>query len=80
MALTARDRHHLEELGGRARAHGLRAVAFREPDLGDELTALAFVPHEQNRPFLRKLPLAGSTAGSVDKHKGAAVLQKENDR
>lgn len=43
-------------------------IAFYEPDLMDSLTSIAFVPHERNKRFLANLPLAGKTAGRVNKH------------
>lgn len=32
-------------------------AAFREPDLNDALTAVAFEPSQRSRTFLRKIPL-----------------------
>jgi len=49
----------LEELYSRAFDDGHDVISFREPDLGDQLTAIAFVPHEHVKPFLANLPLAG---------------------
>lgn len=59
---TALETLHREAFGP------LDVVAFHEPDLGNALTSLAFVPHAHNRRFLARLPLAGGRAGTVDKH------------
>ena len=58
----------LEELLTRAVTVGLRVFPFREPDVGDSLTAVAFAPDVRVRGFLSGLPLAGKHVGSVDKH------------
>lgn len=49
----------LEALLQDAHLNGFDTVVFREPDLDDELTAVAFVPNEAVKKYLRKLPLAG---------------------
>lgn len=59
--------HGLEKLSDRASALQLDVIAFREPDLGDQLTSLAFVPHSENRRFLARLPLAGRRTGALAK-------------
>lgn len=59
VVLQAKDTKHLEALHARAETQDLLVIPFREPDLDDELTSLAFVPHASNRPFLSNLPLAG---------------------
>lgn len=56
----------LFELYVRAQSASLTVEAFREPDLGDEITALAFLPHADNVRFLANLPLAGKHLPSVD--------------
>jgi hypothetical protein len=42
--LAARDEQHLGELYRLALERGIPAAPFREPDLGDSLTAVAFAP------------------------------------
>lgn len=49
--LEAKDETHIRELASRAR----QSVLFEEPDLGNRVTAAAFV---YNRRLLAKLPLA----------------------
>jgi len=47
----------LEELLGLAEVRGIAASAFREPDLGNALTAAVFAPGEATHRTLRALPL-----------------------
>lgn len=59
MALAAPHEAALIALWEKARARGITVVPFREPDLGDELTALAFAPGKATRRVCSNLPLAG---------------------
>ncbi len=59
IALQVPSPEALEELLSRASCDGYDVISFREPDLKDQLTAIAFVPHEQVKSFLSHLPLAG---------------------
>ena len=59
MALAAEDSNSLNALLEKSSQRELDAISFREPDLDDELTALAFAPHPHNRKLLSNLPLAG---------------------
>ena len=68
VALQTEDSGSLELLFERAISRELTPIPFREPDLGDSLTSVAFVPHAENRRFLAGLPLAGRRAGAVNKH------------
>ena len=54
--LAARDEEHLERLKFEATQRGIRFAEFREPDLGDALTAVAFEPSAGK--LVRSLPLA----------------------
>lgn len=75
VALQTPCSESLRKLMARALHNGLQVVAFREPDLGGELTSLAFVPAERNRKFLRLLPLAGKPAeGAKAKPKAPAEV------
>lgn len=56
VVLAARDEAHLEELTTRAIHADARVETFREPDLGNQRTAVAF--DEQSRPILSSLPKA----------------------
>lgn len=59
VVLTAPDAAGLHALLERARDRDITTTAFREPDLGDELTAVAFTPSAATRKLLANLPLAG---------------------
>ena len=68
VALQAPCADTLEGLLSRAHAAELTVHPFREPDIGDQLTAIAFSPDPRNRRFLSSLPLAGKKTGSTSKH------------
>lgn len=59
IVLEAKDARELSFLKADAEDKGLKVTEFREPDLGDEITALAFAPGEETRKFLSNLPCAG---------------------
>ena len=59
IVLEVQNGRELSELQEAAIARGINVTEFREPDLGDEITALAFEPSETTRKFLSNLPLAG---------------------
>jgi len=54
--LSVPDEDALERLRERAFDHDIRASIFREPDLGDSLTAVALEP--SGSKLVRSLPLA----------------------
>jgi len=55
-AQTAEELHHLYQ---KALSLGFNVTAFREPDILDEITGLAFTPSCHNKQFLSSLPLVG---------------------
>jgi len=59
IVLQAENAEALSELQEEARKRGIKVTEFREPDLGDEITALAFEPSAKTRKLLANLPLAG---------------------
>jgi hypothetical protein len=59
IVLEAPDARALSELQDNARDKGLTVTEFREPDLADEITALAFSPSDETKRFLSNLRLAG---------------------
>lgn len=58
----------------------LSVVPFREPDLGDEITALAFLPSERTVHFLANLPLAGKTSATPEEAAHERRLKRESLR
>jgi peptidyl-tRNA hydrolase len=56
--LAAPDEARLARILMKAERRGLRASAFREPDFGDALTAIALAPCSESRALTRDLPLA----------------------
>lgn len=59
VAILAAPRAVLEELRGAAGKLGIPSSAFHEPDMGNELTALALGPGPKARRLCRRLPMAG---------------------
>lgn len=57
--LTAPNAAALSSLQEHALLRGITVTEFREPDLGDEITALAFAPSDATRRLLSNLPCAG---------------------
>lgn len=60
VALQTGNADELNRLLAHADANGFVVEKFYEPDLGHELTALAFLPSQGVSKFLSKLSLAGS--------------------
>lgn len=56
--LSARDLSHLEDLIFKANLRDIKISIFREPDIDNEITAVAFEPSEASRKLLSNLPLA----------------------
>lgn len=59
IVLEAKDARALSDLQEKAKSRGINVQEFREPDLGDEITALAFAPGKATKRLLSNLPLAG---------------------
>jgi hypothetical protein len=59
IVLSVPDERTLHEVAGRARARGIAVTSFREPDLADELTAVAVAPGAATRKLCSNFPLAG---------------------
>jgi len=62
--LAVRDEAALYEIGRRARQAGIASTAFREPDLGGALTAIALAPGPEAERLCRKLELALRVPGA----------------
>jgi hypothetical protein len=56
--LAVRDERELFELTQTCAEHGLRFSAFREPDIGDRLTAIAIEPGRTSSKLCKKIGLA----------------------
>lgn len=65
--LSARNERELWEFGQRLKRKGIEFVEFREPDLGDCITAIALEPTDKARKACSSFPLAmkGPTDQSV---------------
>ena len=56
--LSVADEAHLESLSANLRLAGIKVTEFREPDLDDQLTAIAFLSDEKTKKFTSGLPLS----------------------
>lgn len=56
--LSVADETELMRLLVAASDKGLRTSAFREPDVGGQITAIAIEPHAKTAELCRELPLA----------------------
>jgi len=56
--LEISNEKELERLIERARAHEIKFSIFREPDIGDRITAIALEPGAKSRKLCSNLPLA----------------------
>jgi len=56
--LSAADEVELMRLISQAKDAGLRWSAFREPDVGGQITAIAIEPHRKTATLCKDLPLA----------------------
>lgn len=61
IVLETPDAESLSKLLEEAKAQNIHVTEFREPDMGDEITSLAFDPSPETRAFLSNLPCAGRT-------------------
>ena len=73
IVLEAKDASSLSALQEKAKSRSLEVQEFREPDLGDEITALAFTPSSKVRRLLSNLPLAGKNL-----HNQAKLHEREH--
>lgn len=58
ICLSVENEEHLKNLMTKLNAHGIRASHFLEPDIGFELTAIAFEGTEKAAKLTSSLPLA----------------------
>lgn len=55
--LSARDEKHLEDLIFKCKLKEIKYSIFKEPDIGNSITAIAFEPSHQSSKLLSNLPL-----------------------
>jgi hypothetical protein len=68
VALATQDEQSLQNIYEKLRERGAPVIAFREPDIGDELTAISFYGLPHYRRIVSNLPLAlKSISGTEDK-------------
>lgn len=56
--LAAKDEGELQKLIDKANQKGIRYVAFYEPDMDNQLTAICFEPTDAARRLTSSIPLA----------------------
>jgi len=56
--LSAINEDNLKELAQKAGEADIKFSIFREPDIGDQITAIALAPGPQTKKLCSKLPLA----------------------
>lgn len=61
IVLEATNAEHLSEILEQAKTLNIPTAEFREPDMGDEITAIAFAPSDKTPQLLAGLPCAGRT-------------------
>lgn len=61
ITLQSEDCGKFRQLLEEADARGLDYAKFHEPDLDNQVTAAAFIPHPDVSRFLAQLPLAGGS-------------------
>lgn len=57
--LTTEDESSLEKLICKAESKGIKYTIFREPDIDNQITSVAFEPCELTRKLVSNLPLLG---------------------
>ena len=62
--LTVADEDELKKLILKGAERGLKLTPFREPDINNELTAIAFQPSDATRKMTSSLPLMGKEVKS----------------
>ena len=63
--LTVADEEELIKLITKAILSGIKHTVFREPDLNNQITAVAFEPTEASRKLTSSCPLLGKEASYV---------------
>ena len=63
--LTVADEEELIKFITKANLSGIKHTVFREPDLNNQITAVAFEPSEASRKLTSSCPLLGKEASYV---------------
>jgi hypothetical protein len=56
--LSVPDQKSLIELSNKASVYDIKHTCFNEPDIGNEITAVAFEPGKKSKKLCSRLPLA----------------------
>ena len=65
ICLASKDEESLIKTYNKLLENGAKVIAFREPDLGNEMTAITLLGELNIRKYTTYLPLAGKEYGSV---------------
>lgn len=69
ICLASKDEDSLEKLYNKLKEKGASVIAFREPDMGNQLTAITLYGEEQYRNYTKYLPLVGKNNDAIDRFK-----------
>lgn len=56
--LSVTNEYELHQLIEKALLHGIKISIFREPDIGNQITAIALAPGSKSKKLCSNLPLA----------------------
>jgi len=71
VCLAAKDESHLRSIVAKLQSKNIHVSLFTEPDIGEQLTAIAVAPSGDARRMLSYLPRAGNHSGQICKPKDA---------
>ena len=63
--LTVANEEDLYKLSDKASLKGIKHTIFREPDINNEITAIAFEPSDESRKLTSSCPLLGKEVANV---------------
>ena len=66
--LSVKDEQSLQSLASKLLGEGIKHIAFRESDLGNQITAIAIEPSERTRKICSSFPLALKEGSGLNKH------------
>jgi hypothetical protein len=76
--LSCADEDDLKNLIEKLQKNNIKYSIFREPDLDDQITAIAIEPSDQSRRLLSSYPLMLKEYKSIDKIDKNSYVRKEN--